>query len=220
MTMKTSKIIFIAFFGLFGLFLLSLLIQVPHHGGVPVQTEVHETSLEGVQFVVINNRNGVRLELGDSEKLTFFYLEGKKPEVLPFRISNDTLTIDSLDHNQIGELFLNLTSFQKMELANSEIFVNNYTKSVVNIDGIQSRVQFNNCAIDSLFVNLRANSELRFDNQAFAFLSVSLDQSHGEIYSDRIGELQAVLRNHAELSVNKVNKSQVDSDESSRFYSR
>jgi len=218
MTMKTSKIIFISFFGLLGLFLLSLLIQVPHD--IPAQTEVHETSLTGIRNVFISNRYGVRLEQGDRDKVFFYYVEGQKPEVLPFRISNDTLIIDSLGQNQIGELFLNLSSFQKIDLANSEISLNNYKKSFMTIDGIKSRVHFNECTIDSLYLHLKADSELWTDNQAFAFLSVILDRSRGEFYSDRIRELQAVLRDNAELSVYKVNKSQVDSDESSRFYSR
>lgn len=218
--MKTSKIILVSFVSLVVLFLLSLLIQKPQREHTPVKTEVHEMTLPAIHFLQVNNSERINLHSDTSNRITVLYLENKKPEHWPYRISIDTLIIDSLAENPDIGIYLDPATLHSISLKESEIRINRFNQSYLSIEGYQCRVSINDCLFDTLHADLRTFSELTADNQPINYLSLKLDRSNCQFYSEQIRTLTAELRDTSELSVNKVISNRTDSDESSRFYSR
>ena len=218
--MKTSKIIFISFFGVVGLFLLSLLIQVPRQER-GFQFESETEALPQFSHLVVTKEANLQVSYGTSDSIRLSHDKGAIITKPVYWTKGDTLIVDPIPNQE--NFFLNLTcsGLKSITLTESRVELNQITLGNLQIEGKNAEINFSyNVSIDSLWLNLSLDSRFWCNSSTLKIVNLIADKSNADFSIDKISELKAELRDSSELSTWKVLRSDVKSDETSRYYSR
>jgi hypothetical protein len=218
--MKTSKIIFISFFGVIGLFLLSLLIQVPK-GKHDVNFETETVALTQFSHVVVTKGANLQVTFGASDSIKLSHKKGIIITKPVYWTKGDTLIVDPIPNQE--NLFLELTcrTLKSISLTESRIDLRQIGLGNLKIEGTNAEISFyDNVVIDSLCLNLSSGSHFWCNSSTLKTVNLIADKSNVDFSIDQIAELKAELRDSSELSTWKVLRSDIKTDESSRYYSR
>jgi len=219
--MKTSKIIFISTFGIIGLFLLSLLIQFdPHKKGIS-NTEFEKVSLPHFSYLIINKGASVTVSFGISDSLMFSHNKGVVTTKPVYRTSGDTLIIDIVPQQDNSDLELTCSGLKSISLADSRIDLKQISLENLQIEGENAEINFyDKVIVNSLKVSLTKEARFYCDDSSLKEIELKLNHSNAELRVDNILEINAELRDSSELSTWKVLKSDITTDETSRYFSR
>ena len=218
--MKTSKIIFISFFGVIGLFLLSFLIQVPRDKR-GFQFESETEALPPFSHLVVTKGANLQVSYGTSDSIKLSHNKGVIVTKPVYWTKGDTLIVDPIPNQE--NFFLNLTcsGLKSITLAESRVELNQITLGNLQIEGKNAEINFSyNVSIDSLWLNLSSDSRFWCNSSTLKIVNLIAEKSNVDFSIDQITELKAELRDSSELSTWKVLRSDVLSDETSRYYSR
>jgi hypothetical protein len=219
--MKTSKIIFISFFGVIGLFLLSLLIQIDPDKKRKDLIENEAFAIPPFNHLVVEKGSNLTLiqDLADSIKLT--YEKGIIISKPVYSMKGDTLVISpvaSKDYCFIELRFRNLNSIQA---TNCSFVMNKISAESLLIEATSVQINFYDAvALDSLKIKLSTGSNLWCYSSTLKTVNLIADKSNVDFSIDQLAELKAELLDSSELSTWKVLRSDIKTDESSRYYSR
>jgi hypothetical protein len=221
--MKTSKIIFISFFSIIGLFLLSFLIQVkPNKQQRPIsELESKTVSLSSFSHLVITDGVNLDIEGGESDAL-IVYPTGKKLSAPNYRVSGDTLIVDSLQEKSFVFLKLIAHEIKTIKQTNGSLVIRQFNATKLSVTGSNCNFSLNNeVVIDSLDLNLSSGSYMDCQRStSVKVVKAGFDNSKAYFYNDKLDQLDAILNNNSELTANRVLQSNVKTDETSRYFSR
>jgi hypothetical protein len=133
----------------------------------------------------------------------------------------DTLIVAPIPNQE--NFFLNLTcsGLKSITLAESRVELSQITLGNLQLEGKNAEINFsNNVKIDSLRLCLSSGSNFWCNSSKLNAVNLQADKSNVDFSIDQITELKAELRDSSELSTWKVLRSDVKSDETSRYYSR
>lgn len=218
--MKTSKIIFISFFGVLGLFLLSFLIQVPRDKR-GFQFESETEALPPFSHLVVTKGANLQVSYGTSDSIKLSHNKGVIVTKPVYWTKGDTLIVDPIPNQE--NFFLNLTcsGLKSITLAESRVELSQITLGNLQLEGKNAEINFSyNVTIDSLWLSLSSGSNFWCNSSKLNAVNLQADKSNVDFSIDQITELKAELRDSSELSTWKVLRSDVLSDETSRYYSR
>jgi hypothetical protein len=218
--MKTSKIIFISFFGIIGLFLLSLLIQVPE-GKRDAKLESESKALPQFSHLVVSKGANLQVSYGASDSIRLSHDKGIIITQPVFWTKGDTLVVDPIPNQ--GNFFLELTCsvLKSISLNESRVDLRQITLSNLQIEGTNAEINFSyNVTIDSMWMNLSSGSQFWCNSSKLKAVQLTANKSNADFSIDQIADLKADLRDSSELSTWKVLRSNVQTDETSRYYSR
>jgi len=218
--MKTSKIIFISFFGVIGLFLLSLLIQVPK-GKHDVNFETETVALPQFSHLVVTKGANLQVTFGASDSIKLSHNKGIIITKPVYWTKGDTLIVDPIPNQENFFLELTCRTLKSISLTESRIDLRQIGLGNLQIEGTNAEISFNdNVIIDSLCLNLSSGSQFWCNSSTLKTVNLIADKSNADFSIDQITELKAELRDSSELSTWKVLRSDIKTDESSRYYSR
>ncbi len=218
--MKTSNTIFISFFGVIGLFLLSFLIQVPHDKRDMNFENVTEALPQFSHLVVTKGAN-LQVSYGTADSIRLSHDKGVIVTKPVYWTQGDTLIVDPVPNQE--NFFLNLTcsGLKSITLAESRVELSQITLGSLQIECNNAEINFSyDVKIDSLWLKLSSDSRFWCNSSTLKTVNLIADQSNADFSIDQIAELKAELRDSSELSTWKVLRSNVQTDESSRYYSR
>ncbi len=218
--MKTSKIIFISFFGVIGLFLLSFLIQVPlDKRGFQFESETE--ALPQFSHLVVTKGAYLIVSYGSSDSIRLSHKKGTIVTKPVYWTKGDTLIVDPIPNQEIFSLNLTCSGLKSISLTESQIELSQITLGNLQLEGKNAEINFSNdVKIDSLWLNLSSGSNFWCNSSKLNAVNLQADKSNVDFSIDQITELKAELRDSSELSTWKVLRSDVLSDETSRYYSR
>jgi hypothetical protein len=222
--MKTSKIIFISFFGIVVLFLLSLLIQTdPEKRANKELSEMkkEEVALPTIFHLIVNEGCNVRIARGVSDSIKIGYRKDLVLEHSIYTVSGDTLIINKFPNDKGFYTDILCSKLTAVQIKNSYVNIDQNYFPELNIEGANSTIDINNnVSIQLANIDLKAGSRLWYNNSKLEKLQLNLEKSRADFDIDQIAELKAELRDSSELTVQKVLRSDVQTDETSRYYSR
>jgi len=218
--MKTSKIIFISFFGVIGLFLLSFLIQVPSEKR-GLQFESETEALPPFSHLVVTKGAYLIVSYGSSDSIRLSHNKGTIVTKPVYWTKGDTLIVDPIPNQEHFSLNLTCSGLKSITLAESRVELSQITLRNLQLEGKNAEINFSNdVIIDSLWLNLSSGSNFWCNSSKLNTVNLQADKSNVDFSIDQITELKAELRDSSELSTWKVLRSDVLSDETSRYYSR
>jgi hypothetical protein len=217
--MKTSKIIFITFFGVIGLFLLSLLIQVPQEKrGMKIETETE--ALPKFSHLEITKGANLIVSYGSSDSIKLAHNKGVIVTKPVYWTKGDTLIVDPIPNQENFFLELTCSGLKSISLTESHMDIKQISLDNLRIEGTKAEIGFYDVTIDSLSMSLSSESRFWCSNSKVKKVNLIADKSNADFSIDPIAELKAELHESSELSAGKVLRSNVKSDETSRYYSR
>jgi len=105
-------------------------------------------------------------------------------------------------------------------LTESHMDIKQISLDNLRIEGTKAEIGFYDVTIDSLSMSLSSESRFWCSNSKVKKVNLIADKSNADFSIDPIAELKAELHESSELSAGKVLRSNVKSDETSRYYSR
>ncbi len=219
--MKTSKIIFISFFGVVGLFLLSLLIQVDPKKFENENIQNETISLPSFNHLIVEKEYNLTLiqDLADSIKLT--HEKGVVIAQPIYTMRGDTLIIKHERNEDYRFFEIHFKNLKSIKATNCHFELNRISAANLKLEGTSAEINFGDAVtLDSIEMKLLAGANFWSNNSKMNVLMLNVSKSRAEFNIDVIKELKAELRDSSELSTWKVLRSDVQTDETSRYYSR
>ncbi|MDA3881111.1 MAG: hypothetical protein PF436_12045 [Prolixibacteraceae bacterium] len=218
--MRTSKTILIVFLSLVGLFLLSLLIQVDPKKQKP-QLEKKAIALPPFKHLVLLNSNNVKLKQAETDS-AWVLVKVDSLAILPeFVMKSDTLVLTWPHNENNWNRTIACSDLKTISVENSQVNINNMHVDSLSFFAVKGNIFLEAPRnMDYLQINLEQNSFIRVDGQGIKTIEAEASESKAEIWLSQTEALKAHLRNHSNLSTNQVLKTEVETDASSRYYSR
>lgn len=219
--MKTSKIIFISFFGVIGLFLLSLLIQVDPKKYENDHIKNETLVLPAFNHLVVEKGSNLTLiqDLADSIKLT--YEKGVIISKPVYSMKGDTLVVSPVESKDYCFIELRFRNLKSIQATNCSLVLNKILAESLFVEATNVELNFHDAVtLDSLKIKLLTGSNFWCNSSTLKTVNLFADQSNADFSIDQIAELKAELRDSSELSTWKVLRSDVQTDETSRYFSR
>lgn len=218
--MKTSKIILTGFFGLVALILLSLLIQFdiekkPVFERIDIDLPPHK------HLVVSNSRGNINFDKVYKNSANLLYFTKDEFIAPEFVLSGDTLIITSPNRASIGNISMSDSELKTITVRESHLDIANFTCDSIKLFAING--SFNiiiRNSLDYICMELKQNSNATLNGSMVKDFEIELMDSKAELWIEQIDELRANLQNSSQLSSKKVISTKINSDPSSRYYSR
>ncbi|MBN1767625.1 MAG: hypothetical protein JXR50_08280 [Prolixibacteraceae bacterium] len=224
--MKTSKKIFIIFFSLLGLFLLSLLIQIDPNKQKS-QFEEKEITFPPFEHLVLFNCGKIDLQEGSSNTAWNTVVSDSLAQMPEYELKSDTLVLSwTQDENSLNRTIY-CKNLRSISIENSKIHIYNLHVDSLSCYAVNGVINYdvNHTTTDShtlemLQIKLEQNSLVNVNGRGAKFIEADISQSIADIRLTQTDTLKATLRNNSNLSTYHVLKTEVDSDASSRYFSR
>ncbi len=219
--MKTSKIIFISFFGAIGLFLLSLLIQVDPKKFENEKYQNETIALPSFNHLIVEKEYNLTLVQGLADSIKLTYEKGVVIAKPIYTMRGDTLVISPEPNKDFWFYELSFKNLKSIKATSCKFELRKLSLQNLYINGTGAEINFSDAVeLDSLKMNLFFNSQFWTNSSKLKTVQLIADKSNADFSIDQIAELKAELRDSSELSTWKVLRSDVKSDETSRYYSR
>lgn len=217
--MKTSKKILIGFLSVVGLFCLSLLLQF----GPKNDFAFERAAIELPQFnhLVLLNTSSVALQQGRADSAIVRFDIKAEPSFPDYEMRGDTLVLSwpNTDHNWYR--VINFSNLKSITTINSTLNVHQIASDSIWIFAEASRIVMQTRGdIDFMSLELNEKSSANIKGTNVKSVDAEVNSSEAQLNIRRLGKLRAGLKNSSTLSTMKVLHSNVQSDESSRYYSR
>lgn len=218
--MKTSKIILTGFFGLVALILLSLLIQFdiekkPVFERIDIDLPPHK------HLVVSNSRGNINFDKVYKNSANLLYFTKDEFIVPEFVLTGDTLIITSPNKGFIGNISMSDAELKTITVRESHLNIDNIASDSIKL--FANSGSFNitiRHSLDYICMELKQNSKATLNGSIVKDFEIELKDSKAELWIEQIDELRANLQNSSQLSSKKVISTKINSDPSSRYYSR
>jgi hypothetical protein len=220
MNMKTSKIILIVFLGLVGLFLLSLLIQVNPKKQKP-QFEKKAIDLPPFNHLVLRDSYNVKLHQAETDS-AWVLVKVDSLALLPeFVMKSDTLVLSWENNENNWNKTISCSNLKTISIENSKVDINNLPVDSLRINAVKGKIYYKvSSNMSYLQMNLAQNSSIKMNGQGVKTIEADVSRSKARIWLNLTDTLRASLRNQSELSAKQVLQTNVESDASSRYYSK
>jgi len=216
--MKTSKIIFITFFSILTLFLLSMMIQTNKNKTQFIHTTV---TLPPFHHLVLNDVRNIDVRQSITDSILVFHNSSTKAIMPDYGVKDDTLIVTWPHHQSEMYQAITCSKLRSITLKNSKLTLYGLNTDSLNILARSGDITMNQGgAVNYFSINLQSDSRLWCNLDQISWVKLDMSHSEARFRTDKIGHLQAEIRNSSEINVQKVLRTEVTSDESSRYYSR
>ncbi len=219
--MKTSKIIFISFFSAVGLFLLSLLIQVDPQKFENEKYQNETIALPSFNHLIVEKEYNLTLVQGLADSIKLTYEKGVVIAKPIYTMRGDTLVISPEPNKDFCFYELSFKNLKSIKATSCKFELNRISAAKLRLEGTSAEINFSDAVtLDSIEMKLLAGANFWSNNSKVNVLTLNVSKSRAEFNIDVIKELKAELLDSSELSTWKVLRSNVQTDETSRYYSR
>jgi hypothetical protein len=180
-------------------------------------------ALPPFHHLVLNDVRDVDVRVSTTDSVIVFHNPSTIAIMPNYHIKGDTLMVTwpYKEKEMQWSKTITCAKLRSITLKNSKIDFHGLNADSLSILAHSGDITMNYGGVVKYFsINLQADSKLWCNMGPIS--SVKLDMSHSAatFRADIIGHLQAELRNASEINVQKVLRTEVTSDESSRYYSR
>lgn len=219
--MKISRIIFISFFTVVALFLLSLLKQSDKQRDYKANLTEKKVDLPAFSHVEVSEGCNISIKSAANNALNIIaYKKDHKFENTHFEMNGDTLILKAIpgDCNYFFEVSGN--NLKSLNISNARVDLGKLDISKFYIESLHGEIYTRTDQLPDTIVYKGISSHCRLHAQQLKLLDINLHKSECTFFIEKIEALNANLKDTSELLTQKVLQANIQTDESSRYFSR